>query len=103
VTLTGQGPLGRLVWSDVDAAGRVHVVLHEIQRSAASPYRVERERYWLVVLDDRLHELDRVESPWVLTQVDQSVEFRLGPDGRLWQMAFTAEGVKLLDWGRRVP
>jgi len=103
VTLTGQAPIGRLVWLDADAEGRVHAVLHEIERSATPPYRVQRERYWLIVLDEQLHELDRTESSRVLTEYDQSVEFRLGPDGRLWQMAFTPDGVQILDWGRRVP
>jgi len=102
VTFKGHAPISRIVWLDADAEGRVHAVLHEIERAAKSPFQVLSERYWLVVFDDRLHELGRIESPWVLTQYDQRVEFRLGPDGRLWQMAFTPEGVHVLNWGRRV-
>jgi hypothetical protein len=53
----------------------------------------------MVVLDEQLNELERSESQWVLTEYDQLVEFRLGRDGHLRQMAFTPDGVLLLDWG----
>lgn len=100
VTLTGQAPIRRIVWTDVDAKGQVHAVLHEAKFSPVSPYRVQSERYWLVVLDDQLRELRRTESPWVLTKLDQRVEFRVGPDGRMWQMAFTPAGVQIVAWDR---
>ena len=103
VSLKGDGPVERIVWFDADAAGRVHVILDEVERSAVPPYDVSRERYLLVVLDEGLREIGRAESPWVLTRYDQSVEFRVGPDGRVWQMVFADDGVRLLDWGRRAP
>ncbi len=77
-------------------------MLHEVQRSDASPYQVLLERYWMIELDERLHEIRRTQSPWPLTLYDQRVEFRLGPGG-LWQMAFTPKGVRVIDWGRRTP
>lgn len=103
VTLTGRAPVERIVWADVDPAGRVHVVLHEAERAASSPFRVTSEQYRLVTLDAELRELERTEIPWVLTELSQHVEFRLGSDGRPWQMAYTPEGVALLAWGRRAP
>jgi hypothetical protein len=81
----------------------VHAVLHEIRRDPAPPYGATSERYVVVLLDERLRELGRGESPWVLTAYDQRVEFRVAPDGRLWQMAFTPEGVLLLDGAGRQP
>jgi hypothetical protein len=102
VTLTAQAPIRRIVWLDADAKGHVHAVLHEVQRSDASPYQVLLERYWMIELDERLHEIRRTQSPWPLTLYDQRVEFRLGPGG-LWQMAFTPKGVRVIDWGRRTP
>lgn len=101
VTLAGDAPIRRIVWSDTDAKGQAVVVLHEADFSPESPYRVRSERYLMIVLDEQLHEVRRTESPWVLTPYDQRVEFRLGPDGGPWQMAFTADGVQLIDWQRR--
>jgi hypothetical protein len=103
LTLTGEAPVDRIVWFDGDTDGFVHVVLHEAEYADTAPYRVKSERYRMVLLDSALHEVQRAESPWVLTQLDQRVEYRVGPDGRLWQMAFTPDGVLLLDWGRRAP
>jgi hypothetical protein len=102
VTLRADAPIERIVWLDTDARGRVYVVLHEVRRSDVSPFGVENERYLMVVLDGQLSEIDRVPSSWVRTEVDQMTEFRVG-DGNLWQMAFTTEGVLLVDWGRRQP
>jgi hypothetical protein len=103
VTLTGQDPVRRLVWLDQDPEGAVYAVLHEARFATTPPYRVQDERYRMVVLDEGLGELARLESPWVLTEYDQRVEVRVGPDGRLWQMAFTAQGVLLLRWDWRTP
>lgn len=100
-TLTADSPIRRIVWSDTDAKGRVHVVLHEADFASESPFRVRSERYLMVMLDDQLREVRRTESPWVLTTYDQRGEFRLGPDGTPWQMAFTDDGVQLIDWQRR--
>ena len=103
VSLKAGAPVERIVWFDADAAGRVHVVLHEVDRSATPPYEASSQRYVIVVLDEELRELGRGTSPWVATELDQNAEFRLGPDGRLWQMAFADDGVHFLDWGRRTP
>jgi hypothetical protein len=103
VTLVGEAPIERIPWLDADAGGHVHAVLHEVRRAATTPFRVESERYLMVVLDEGLDELSRSESTWVTTEIEQNVEFRVGRDGRLWQMAFTPDGVLLLDWGRRQP
>lgn len=103
VRLVADAPIDRIVWTDIEANGQVHVVLHAADVAPEAPYRVRSERYWMVVLDSELHEIRRSASPWVLTEADQRVEFRLGADGRLWQMAFAADGVRLIDWGRRGP
>lgn len=103
VTLTGQAPFRRIVWLDEDADGAVYAVLHEAVFAPTTPFRVEQERYRMVILDEQLQELARLESPWVLTLYDQRVELRVGPDRRLWQMAFTDDGVLLLRWDWRTP
>jgi hypothetical protein len=77
--------------------------LHEAAFAATTPFRVQNERYRMVILDSQLQELARLESPWVLTLYDQRVEFRVGPQGRLWQMAITDDGVLLLRWDWRTP
>lgn len=102
VRLVGGAPVRRIVWLDADERGHVHAVLHEVERSEESPFRVLQERYTMVELDGDLREIRRRESPWTLTLYDQRVEFRVGPGG-LWQMAFAADGVRLVDWGRRTP
>jgi hypothetical protein len=98
VTLRGAAPVRRLVWMDVDARGDVHAVLHELERSAQAPFSVLAEQYRRVRLDGDLRERSRSQSPWVLTLLDQRVELRVAPDGTLWQMAFTPEGVALIRW-----
>lgn len=103
VTIKGGAPIERIVWFDADAAGLVRVAFHEVERSTAPPWRPSSERYGIVTLDEELRELERAESPWVAAELEQNVEFRLGPDGRLWQMVFGADGVRLLDWGGRAP
>ncbi|MFH2009210.1 MAG: hypothetical protein ABI333_21655 [bacterium] len=103
VTLSGQDPVRRIVWLDEDDLGAVYAVLHEALFAATSPYRVQDERYQLVVLDEGLGELARLQSPWVLTSYDQRVELRVGPGRRLWQMAFVPDGVLLLRWDWRAP
>jgi hypothetical protein len=103
VTLTGQAPFRRIVWLDEGADGAVYAVLHEAVFAPTTPFRVQDERYRMVILDARLRELARLVSPWVLTLYDQRVEVRVGPDRRLWQMAFTDEGVLLLRWDWRAP
>lgn len=102
-TLVGEASIERVPWLDADVRGHVHLALHEIQRSATSPYQIEDERYVVVELDHHLRELSRDSGPWVRTEYDQFVEFRLGRDRRLWQMAFTPEGVLFVDLGRRQP
>jgi len=101
VTLRGEAPIERIVWLDADSRGRVHVVLHEIDRSEEPPYQIRHERYLMIVLDGQLREQERTASSWTLTEYDQHAEFRLGRDGHLRQMAFTPDGVLLVDWGRR--
>ncbi|MBN1771121.1 MAG: hypothetical protein JXB32_07670 [Deltaproteobacteria bacterium] len=103
VSLKAGAPVERVVWFDADAAGRVHVVLHEVERSATPPWRATHEQYLLVVLDEELRELGRAAVPFVSSELEQSVEFRLGPDGRLWQLEFVEDGARLVDWGRRAP
>ncbi len=103
VTLTGRSPARRLVWLDEDADGMVYAVLHEAVFAPTTPFRVEQEHYCMVILDPQLRELARLESPWVLTLYNQRVEIRVGPDRRLWQMAFTDDGVLLLRWDWRTP
>jgi hypothetical protein len=119
-SITGVHPYRRIVWLDEDPQGRVVAVLHEARFDQASPFRVIEEGYDLVLLEPRdpggtggtsgtsgpgapLKERDRLHSPWVLTQYDQRVELRVGPEGRLWQMAFAAEGVLFLRWDWRRP
>ena len=53
--------------------------------------------------EGRFDEVARRESPWVLTLYNQRVELRVGPRGRLWQMAFDEDGVHLLRWDWRTP
>jgi hypothetical protein len=103
VHLASAAPIERIVWLDADAAGRIHAVLHEVRRDPAPPYGATSERYVVVLLDERLRELGRGESPWVPGAYDQEVEFRVAADGRLWQMAFTPGGVLLLDGAGRQP
>lgn len=102
-TLRGGAPIERIVWLDADRRGRIHVALHEVLRAAEAPFGVESERTLLLVLDEHLREISRVESPFVHTELDQRVEVRVASDGRAWQMAFTPAGVLLVDWGGGQP
>jgi len=99
--LGANAPVQRIVWSDVDAEGRAHVAVNTGEYDKAPPYRLQNERAWIVVYDEELNELSRTESPWLLTDVEQRMQYRLGPDGHLWQMSFATDGVKISDWGRR--
>lgn len=101
--VAAEAPVERIVWLDADARGRVHVVMHEVDRATTEPFQPVSQRILAVVLDEQLQELHRTPIPWAQTELEQNVEFRVAPDGHLVQMAFTQEGVLLLDWGRRQP
>ncbi len=109
LTVKGDDPIRRIVWLDEDPDGHVVAALHEARFADRSPYRVIDERYQLVRLagGDRdetpLAVRDRLRSPWVLTGYDQRGEIRVGPDGRLWQLAYAPDGVLLLRWDWRRP
>ncbi len=96
VTLAAPSPIRRIVWLDQDASGNVYIVLHEAEFSHKEPYPLVFEQYQLLMLNENLEELARRESPWVLTALDQRVEFRLGGEGELVQMAFSPQGVALM-------
>jgi len=97
----GSIPIRRIVWLEEGRDELVYVMFHEALFSPVEPYGVEEEFYRIMVLDGDLYELYEFESPWVLTVYDQRVEFRVGPSGRIWQMAFTPEGVLFLRWNWR--
>jgi hypothetical protein len=101
--LAAEAPVERILWLDADARGRVHVVMHEVDRATTAPFQPVSQQYLAVVLDEQLHELSRTPIPWTPTEFEQNVEFRVAPDGHLVQMAFTQEGVLLLAWGRGQP
>ena len=103
VSIAGALPIRRIVALDADAQGRVLAVLHEARFSEVSPFRVLEEQYRLIRLDADLRETGGGVSPWVLTELDQRVEFRLGPDGAAWQMFFTWEGVFVVRWEGGTP
>lgn len=97
----GAQPIRRIVWLEEGWDELIYVMFHEALFSPAEPYGVLEESYRILVLDGDLCELDEFESPWVLTIYDQRVEFRIGPYGRVWQMAFTPDGVLFLRWNWR--
>jgi hypothetical protein len=103
VLIPGELPIRRIVQLDADAKGRVLAVMHEALFAATPPFGVLDERYRLLRLDGRLGELWTASSPWVLTELDQRQEVRLGPDGRVWQMFFTWEGVFIARLDGRTP
>ncbi len=91
-------PARRIVHLDADA-----IVWHETLFDSVSPFRVRREGYILVFLDKSGNELDHHFSPWVLTDLDQRVEFRSTSEGDLVQMFFSYDGVFFVKWNRRRP
>ncbi|MBU1411576.1 hypothetical protein KKD52_01965 [Myxococcota bacterium] len=103
LTIPGELPIRRIVALDADAKGRVLAVVHEALFAGTTPFGVLDERYRLIRLDNRLAELWSARSPWVLTELDQRQEVRLGPDGGVWQMFFTWEGVFVVRWDGRTP
>ncbi|PKN44879.1 MAG: hypothetical protein CVU59_10575 [Deltaproteobacteria bacterium HGW-Deltaproteobacteria-17] len=103
ITIPGELPIRRIVQLDADAKGRVLVVLHEALFAGTPPFGMLDERYRLIRLDDGLAGLWTARSPWVLTELDQRQEVRLGPDGGVWQMFFTWEGVFIARLDGRTP
>lgn len=103
ISLQGKLPVQRVVWLDMDASGKTHIVLHEARHASTSPYSVLEEQYAWIVLDESFVEIRRTYGPWILTQYDQRVECRLAPDGRMWQMALADDGVRIIDWERGMP
>lgn len=93
-------PARRVVWLDEDRRGRAHLVVHELAREAAHPFRAVCEQLSMVELDDTLRERARRTSPHVLSGYDQRVEVRVDERGAVWQMALGPEGVTLLAWPR---
>lgn len=100
VVLMSDEPIARIPWVEADERGQLHVILHEVRCSDAPPFETLRERYLWVRLDGQLQELERVEREREATEFDQHVEFRLDRHGQLWQMAFSGEGVTILQWER---
>lgn len=93
-TLRADLPVDRIVWVEEDGSGRT-VVLVEVRNrgegAVATPVRG-------FVLGPDLRVVSTLASPWGAVEWEQLREFRVTPDGVVWQMAFRPEGVAFLRW-----
>lgn len=103
VSVYGTLPLQHILVCDMDAKGNVHAVVQETAYSPVPPYKVTQDRYLWIVLDETLHEVGRKSFPVFTSQFEQRVDFRLTPQGSLWQMGFTDKDVRIFSWGKVKP
>lgn len=103
VSVYGNLPLQNILICDMDAKGNVHAVVRETAYSQVAPYKVTQNRYLWIVLDETLHEIGRKSLPVFTSQFEQAVDFRLTPQGKLWQMGFTDKDVRIFSWDKVTP
>lgn len=90
-------PIDRIVWVEAARDGSVLALFH-LMEFGADPYTVAFEGVRGILFDKHLHERGVLQSPYVIRRWEQFREFRLEPDGTVWQMAFTEAGVVILRW-----
>ncbi len=89
--------IDRIIWIEADDEGRVVVALHLWARTGIP--LLDHVEVLLLGADLTVQETFR--SPHVIVEWEQFREFKLTPDGDLYQMAFTDRGMKLLRWRLR--
>lgn len=103
VSVYGTLPLQHILVCDMDAKGNVHAVVRETAYSHVEPHKVTQSRYLWIVLDETLHEIGRKSLPVFTSQFEQMVDFRLTPQGILWQMGFSDKDVRIFSWDKVTP
>ena len=90
--------IDRIIWIDRNAGREIFALFHLIDWSDQPPYGPLHEEVRGVRLDGSLNQTGVMTSPFVLTEWRQNREFIVGPDGGLYQMAFSDAGVQVLRW-----
>jgi len=89
--------LYRIIWLDWDVHGNVYWFFHLVDRDVETDFPIfEEDRAFIFKTD--LTKIGGFSSPFVIVPREQFREFRVSPDGDIFQMAFTDEGIKILKW-----
>jgi hypothetical protein len=90
--------IARIIWAEIDASSHVHAMFHQLEFDPVDHARVTFEQVLGVRYDPWLREVGRFASPHVIRDWEQFREFRVEPDGTIYQMAFDTGGVTFLRW-----
>lgn len=90
--------VARIAWLQADRSAAVHAVFHLLEFDPSEPTRVVHEDMLGVRYDQELRETATWRSPWVIRRWEQFREFRVLPDGTVYQMGFDDKGVSVLRW-----
>ncbi len=97
-SISAKYDIARIVWLETDSTGDVHAVFHLMQFDDQDPTRLIHEEVWGARYDETLRPRDSWTSPFVIQDVEQFREVRLGPDGTVYQMGFDNRGVSVVRW-----
>jgi hypothetical protein len=90
--------IDRIIWVEADQTGDVHAMFHLIEWDPVDVSQVVYEAVLGVRFDANLQQVASYSSPHVIQIWEQFREFRVMPDGTVYQMAFDAAGMRILRW-----
>ncbi|MBI4699997.1 MAG: hypothetical protein HY744_02335 [Deltaproteobacteria bacterium] len=88
----------RIIWVQADSRGDVHALFHLLASDPALGAQVATEEVLGLRYDGALDLVATYRSPYTIRIWEQFREVRVLPDGTVYQMAFTDEGVRILRW-----
>lgn len=91
-------PITRIIWIESDINGWIFAFFHLLKYDDNEPTRVVNEGVAGIIFDEKLDEITRFLSPYTITHWEQFREFRVTPEGEVYQMTFDDNGIKIIRW-----
>jgi hypothetical protein len=90
--------IDRIIWVETDQSGDVHAMFHLLEWDPVDVTQVVHEAVLGVRFDASLQQVASYTSPHVIQIWEQFREFRVMPDGTIYQMAFDGAGMSIFRW-----
>ena len=97
-TISFRDRIDRIIWIEGDGRGHIVVTLHMWPLEGDVAARAGGDYVVGIVYDEQLRVVDTFHSPHTIVQWEQFREFKVTPDGHVYQMAFTRDGMQILKW-----
>jgi len=97
-TLSFRDRIDRIIWIEADRRGHIVVMLHMWPIEGDAAARAGGDYVVGIVYDQQLRAVDTFRSPYAIVIWEQFREFKVTPDGHIYQMAFTDGGMRILRW-----